>query len=57
MKVLNIFDVVRSYQRYGVWYCLWHYGKENIWAIWVASRMTARGNGWKEHAEHHYGQR
>jgi hypothetical protein len=56
MKVLNIFDVVRSYQRYGVWYCLWHYGRKNIWAIWVASRMTARGNGWKEHAERHYGQ-
>jgi len=35
----SVFHVKSSVQSFGIWYAIWHYGANNIWTIFVATRM------------------
>jgi hypothetical protein len=39
---LNVFDVQRSIECWGLWYALWRYGFRQSWTIFVAWRLAAR---------------
>ena len=39
---LNIFDVQRSIECWGLWYAFWRYGFRQSWTIFVAWRLAAR---------------
>ena len=39
---LNVFDVQRSIECWGLWYALWRYGPRQSWTIFVAWRLAVR---------------
>ena len=44
MDYLNIFEVKRSIEAWGVWYALWAFGlsPQSLWCIWCACQMIER---------------
>jgi hypothetical protein len=43
---LNVFDVQRSIECWGLWYALWCYGPRQSWTIFVAWRLAVRDARW-----------
>lgn len=39
MMYMDVYEVKRSIQSEGIWYAIWFYGFENLWTIFVATRM------------------
>lgn len=39
---INVFDVIRSVDAFGVWYCIWAYGIniDSLWTIFIATKMV-----------------
>ncbi len=38
----SVFRVKESVKSFGVWYAVWLYGFDNLWTIFVATRMIKR---------------
>lgn len=44
MGYVNVFEVKRNIEDFGVWYAIWFHGtsKQSLWTIFVATRMIRR---------------